>query len=102
MTVRLSRLWWGRDRVSLAEEVGRGRRRIVGRGERLVRQACVRACVPEGVVALPPRTDVEVRERMVGVARRRAVVRAPAVVGSEIGAEVEVLGPQLDRRRRLV
>src|SRR6476620_3824878 len=98
MTVRLSRLWWRRDLVYVLEEVGRVRRGIVGRGERLVRQARVRAGVPEGIVGLRPRPDVEVWQRVVDVARRRAVVRAPAVVASEVGGEVEVLGPELDRR----
>src|SRR4051794_19503439 len=101
MTVRLSRLWWGRDLMAPPEELGRRRLGIRDRRERLVREASVRARIPERVVALGPRTHVEIGQWMAGIAGRRAVVRAATIVGTEVGAEVEVLGPELHLRRRL-
>src|SRR4051812_10167708 len=100
MTVRLSRLWQRRRGVTLPEEIGRGRGRVVEPDERLVVEAGERAGVPERIVGGLPRTDVEVRELVAGVAGRRAVVRASRL-GAEVGAEVEVLGPELHGRRRL-
>src|SRR3954453_7394596 len=99
MTVRLSRLWRRRDLMAPPEEIGGGRLGIRDRRERLVREASVRARVPERVFALGPRTHVEIGQWMADIAGRRAVVRAATVVGTEVGTEVEVLGPELHLRR---
>src|SRR6478752_4612617 len=100
MTVRLSRLCAGGDVVPLPEEVRRRGGGVGDTRERLVVEPGEGAGAPETVVARIPRADVEVRQLVTRVARRGAVVGATRL-RPEVGAEVEVLRPELNRRRRL-
>src|SRR4051794_10971051 len=92
------------QRGAVVVEVAAGRTRVERRAQLLVRDRGAEPVHREraGVAAFVERRDVEIRVAEHAVAGRRAVgCPRTAVAVTQLAREVEVLGPQLRRARRL-